>query len=103
MIHQNELALLGYMLGTNRIARLSCADSSADVRDWIRGHKDPSPEQAARLQCVYRHLTRINEGEGPVIALEWFTSADIIKHVRENNFTEVDRLAEFHMYPNDDE
>lgn len=91
------------MLGINRIARLSCADSSTDVRDWIRGHKNPTPEQVARLQCVYRHLTRINEGEGPVTALEWFTSADITKHVRENNFTEVDRLAEFHMYPNDDE
>lgn len=101
-IHQDELASLSYFLGVNRVARLSCADSTGDVRDWIRGQKSPTPEQAARLQCVYRHLTRINEGEGPITGMEWFTSADIIKHVRENNFSEVDRLAEFHMYPNDD-
>lgn len=102
MIERRQFADLGYYLGVKGIAKLSCAGSDAEARDWVRGEKKPSTEQSARLQCVHRHLKHKIASEGPNVNLEWFFSEDVITHLHKNNFAEVDKLAGFHTLINID-
>jgi hypothetical protein len=100
-ISHAHLIFLRFVLGDESIAALSGAEDTTDVLAWTKGTEKPSEEQNDRLIFAYEQVTRLNEGEGIITALAWFTLADIGALIVNDQFQEVRELAYWQMMPDD--
>jgi hypothetical protein len=90
-----------YHLTGQKVAELLGLASERTLLAWLDERTIPTSEQAINLAYIYEQFRRVQEGEGPIAAMEWFESHDISQLVQRGKLQAVSDSATHYMMPQD--